>query len=219
MTDWTPIILSLQLAAVTTLCLLIIGIPTAYLISKANRTLKTILITTVSLPLVLPPTVIGFYLLLLLSPNNYIGNLLNETFNLRLVFSFQGLVVGSIIYSFPFMIHPIYTAIESIPRPILEACQMMHKSKMTILTKVILPMCVPSIVSGAMLSFAHTIGEFGVILMIGGNIPDKTKVASIAIYDAVESLQFDTAHLYALTITIITFSILLSVHFLNKLKP
>jgi len=216
MTNWQPLLLTLQLAIITTFLLLLISIPLAYWLAYSNHKIKPIISTLVSMPLVLPPTVLGFYLLLAFSPSNVFGHWLNETFGLRLVFSFEGLVLGSIIYSLPFMVHPILSGFTNVPTSLIEASYVLGKSKKTTLFKVLLPNIKASIFTGMVLTFAHTIGEFGVVLMIGGNIPNKTKVASIAIYDEVESLNYAAAHTYSLILFAISFIILLSVYLINK---
>ena len=168
------------------------------------------------MPLVLPPTVLGFYLLVLFSPNNFPGKLIENLFNLRLIFSFEGLVVASIIYSMPFMVNPIQAGFENLSSSLKEAAYTLGKSKFQTLTKVLLPNIKSSLLTGIVLSFAHTIGEFGIVLMIGGNIPGKTRVASLAIYDEVESLNYHTANVYALILFSVTFSILLIVFIINR---
>lgn len=215
MIDWEPLILTFKLALITTLLLLFISIPLAYWLAYSKSKLKPIFETLVSMPLVLPPTVIGFYLLVAFSPSNSFGNWLNEWIGLRLVFSFEGLVIASIIYSLPFMVHPIQAGFSSLSPSLIEMSSILGKSKTKTLFKVLLPNIKSSLLTGTVLAFAHTIGEFGVVLMIGGNIPGKTKVASIAIYDEVESLNYDTANTYSLVLFAITFIILLSVYLIN----
>ncbi|MEL6942520.1 MAG: molybdate ABC transporter permease subunit, partial [Bacteroidota bacterium] len=177
--------------------------------------IKPVVETIVSMPLVLPPTVLGFYLLLAFSPSSALGQWLEEHFNLRLVFSFEGLVLGSILYSLPFMVHPIQAGFSGLSNSLREAAYVLGKSKMTTLFRVLLPNIKTSLLTGIVLSFAHTIGEFGVVLMIGGNIPGKTKVASITIYDEVESLNYGLANTYSLILFAITFVILLVVYLTN----
>ena len=215
MIEWGPIILSLKLAGITTFLLLVIAIPLSYWLSYTKSFIKPVIETLVSMPLVLPPTVLGFYLLIAFSPSNALGEFLNESFNLQLVFSFEGLIIASLIYSLPFMVHPIQSGLKSIPESYSEASFVMGKSRAKTLFSVLLPNIRPSLLTGIVLTFAHTIGEFGVVLMIGGNIPDKTKVASIAIYDEVESLNYSTANVYSLILFSITFIILLTVYITN----
>jgi len=167
------------------------------------------------MPLVLPPTVLGFYLLIAFSPSGTFGNWVNEWLGLRLIFSFEGLVIASIIYSLPFMIQPIQAGLTGLPKQYKEVSYVLGKSRYTTLYKVLLPNIKPALLTGIVLSFAHTIGEFGVVLMIGGNIPGETKVASIAIYDEVEALNYDTANTYSLILLAITFFILLGVYLIN----
>lgn len=212
---WEPLILTFKLAIITTMVLVIVGIPIAYWISSTRSKLKPIVETLISMPLVLPPTVIGFYFLIAFSPNSAIGGWLNDVLGLQLVFSFSGLVFASVIYSLPFMIHPIQSGLSSLPPSLTEASYLMGKSKLLTLLKVQLPNIRKSLLSGIVLSFAHTIGEFGVVLMIGGNIPGETRVASIAIYNEVEGLNYANANAYSLILFIITFCILLVVYLLN----
>ncbi|WP_420473154.1 molybdate ABC transporter permease subunit [Noviherbaspirillum sp. ST9] len=214
--DWQPLLLTFRLAAITTLILFVIGIPLAYWIAHTRTRLKPVIETLVSMPLVLPPSVLGFYLLLAFSPQNAFGQWLEQWFNIRLVFSFAGLVVGSVIFSLPFMVHPIQSGFQNLPGSLVEASRTLGKSDAYTLFRVLLPNIKPALLSGAVLSFAHTVGEFGVILMIGGNIPGVTKVASIAIYDEVESLNYAAANFYAIVLFAITFAILLTVYVMNK---
>ena len=207
--------LTFKLAAVTTVILLVISIPLAAFLVFSTMRFKSIIETIVSMPLVLPPSVLGFYLLLAFSPASAIGSFLTQH-GIRLAFSFEGLVIGSVLFSLPFMVHPIQSALAQVPASIFEASYTLGKSKLETMTRVILPIIRHGLISGIVLAFAHTVGEFGVILMIGGNIPDETRVASIAIYDEVESLNYAMAHQYALTLFIVTFSILLLVYTLNK---
>lgn len=211
----TTMALTFELAAVTTVILLLIGIPLATFLAFSKTRFKSVAETIVSMPLVLPPSVLGFYLLLAFSPASFIGEFLTSH-GIRLAFSFEGLVVGSVLFSLPFMVHPIQSALSQVPRSIFEASYTLGKSKIETMVRVILPTIRHGLISGIVLAFAHTVGEFGVILMIGGNIPDETRVASIAIYDEVESLNYAMAHQYALTLFVVTFAILLIVYTLNK---
>lgn len=215
MLDLTPIYLTFKLALITTIILFIFSIPVSYWLSETKSKIKPIIETFISMPLVLPPTVIGFYLLLLFSPGSSIGAFFEKYIGISLVFSFEGLVFASMIYSLPFMIHPLQSGFESLPKQFSESSYLMGKSKFTTLKKILIPNIKPSILTGLVLSFAHTIGEFGVVLMIGGNIPDKTRVASIAIYNEVEALNYESAHIYSLILFAITFMILLTVHLIN----
>lgn len=213
--DWQPLILTFQLALVTTIILFFISIPLAFWLERSKSKLKPIIETLVSMPLVLPPTVLGFYFLIAFSPNNAFGSWLDEVLGIRLVFSFLGLVIASVIYSLPFMVHPLQSGLASLSTSITDAAYVMGKSKWETLFKVQLPNIKSSMLTGLVLSFAHTVGEFGVVLMIGGNIPGKTKVASIAIYDEVEALNYSAANFYSLVLFLITFIILLIVYLVN----
>ncbi len=213
--NYAPIILSFQLALVTTFCLLIIGIPLAYWLSETRSKAKPVFEAAISLPLVLPPTVIGFYLLLVFSPNSAIGYFLKTYLDLELIFSFTGLIIGSIIYSLPFMVHPIQSGLSNLPNNLAEASYVLGKSRWTTLKSVLLPNIKPALFTGIVLSFAHTLGEFGVVLMIGGNIPGQTRVASIAIYDQVEAMNYAAAHHYAFVLLVLSFVILLLVYVVN----
>ncbi len=213
--DWGPIILTLKLATVTTILLVAIGIPLANWLANTKTKLKPVLEALISMPLVLPPTVLGFYLLIAFSPNNAFGEWLDQWLGLRLIFSFEGLVFASIIYSLPFMVHPIQSGLANLPKSLTEASYVLGKSKFQTLIKVLLPNIKPALLTGIVLSFAHTMGEFGVVLMIGGNIPGQTKVASIAIYDEVESLNYGAANSYSIILLAITFTILLFVYRFN----
>lgn len=208
--------LTLSLAFSATFILLILGLPIAYLLSRTQSGWKPLLEALISLPLVLPPTVLGFYLLLALSPNSMLGGFLAEQLGIKLIFSFEGLIAGSVIYSLPFMVQPIQSGFENLPGNLAEASYVLGKSKLTTLFKVLIPNIKPSIITAIVLSFAHTIGEFGVILMIGGNIPGETRVASIAIYDEVEAMNYAIANRYALVLIVFSFLILLLVYTFNK---
>lgn len=209
-------VLTFKLAGITTVILLFIGIALGYYLSQTKSRFKPIIETFVSMPLVLPPSVLGFYLLLAFSPKNSFGAWLDRTFDIKLVFSFEGLVIASIIFSLPFMVHPIQSGFSSLSRSLKEASYTLGKSPFKTLWFVLLPNIKPSLLSACVITFAHTVGEFGVVLMIGGNIAGETKVASIAIYDEVESLNYALANQYAFTLFIITFSILLFVYAINK---
>lgn len=214
--DWTPLILTFQLALVTTFCLLLVSIPLAYWLSRNTSIFKPIVEALVSMPLVLPPTVLGFYFLIAFSPNNWFGAWLDDLLGLRLVFSFWGLVLASMIYSLPFMVHPIQSALRQIPHSIKEAAYLMGYSPWATFRKIELPNIKTGIITGIILSFAHTVGEFGVVLMIGGSIPGETKVASIAIYEEVEAMNYAAANQYSFILFGISFLILLVVFWLNQ---
>lgn len=215
MIDWNPLWITFKLALITTVLLTLIGIPLAYWLAGSRSRLKPVAETIVSMPLVLPPTVIGFYMLLALSPSNALGQWLDQWLGLRLVFSFEGLILGSVIYSLPFMVHPIQAGFANLSPALKNASYVMGKSRFTTLTRILLPNIKPSLITGIILAFAHTIGEFGVVLMIGGNLSGKTRVASIAIYDEVESMNYEAANTYSLILFGITFLILLFVFLVN----
>ena len=201
---------------VTTILLFVVSVPLANWLAETKSKIKPIIESIISLPLVLPPTVLGFYLLVAFSPNNTFGNWLQETIGIQLLFSFPGLVLASMIYSLPFMVQPIQSGLASLSLNMKESSYVLGQSKFKTLTHVLLPNIKPSILTALVLSFAHTMGEFGVVLMIGGNIPRVTKVASIAIYDEVESLNYSAAHQYALVLLLLSFGILVTVYSLNK---
>lgn len=211
-----PLILTFQLATIVTLILLAIGIPLAYWIVFSKNRFKYVIETLVSMPLVLPPTVIGFYLLLAFSPQYFLGHFLQNVLGIRLVFSFIGIVIGSVIFSLPFMVNPIKAGIQNFPLSLVEASYCLGKSRWVTLCRVILPNIKPALLTGIVMAFAHTIGEFGVVLMIGGNIPGETRLASIAIYNEVEALNYATAGLYALVLVGISFFTLLIFYYLNR---
>jgi molybdate transport system permease protein len=213
--NWDPLIITFKLAMTTTLILFVIAIPISYWLAYTKAKYKPIAETIISMPLVLPPTVLGFYFLIAFSPNNIFGKWLQDVFGIQLVFSFSGLIIASIIYSLPFMVHPLQSGLSGLPSTLKEASYMLGKSRFETLIKVLLPNIKPSVLTGLVLTFAHTVGEFGVVLMIGGNIPGKTKVASIAIYDEVETLNYSQANFYSSVLFLITFCILLLVYISN----
>ncbi len=219
--NWEPIILTFQLALIVTVILFVISVPLANWLASSRSKAKPVIEALVSMPLVLPPTVLGFYLLVAFGQNSPIGQFLDEFLGLQLIFSFEGLIVASVIYSLPFMVQPIQSGLSNLPQNLREASYLMGKSKWETLRKVELPNIKPALLTGIVLTFAHTIGEFGVVMMIGGNIPGETKVASIAIYDEVESLNYGAANQYALFLIVITFVILLTVYLINgrSFKP
>lgn len=216
MIELAPLWLTLKLALSTTIILFVIAVPLANWLSGHKGIFKVIVQTIVSLPLVLPPTVIGFYLLLAFSPANIFGQWLEQRLNIRLVFSFPGLLIASVIYSFPFMVHPIQSGLSSLSPSLKEASYSLGKTRWQTLTKVLLPNIKPSLLTGIVLTFAHTVGEFGVVLMIGGNIPDKTRTASIAIYDEVEAFNYHSANVYAGILLALSFVILLILYSYNR---
>jgi len=216
--DLQPLFLTFKLALVVTAILFVLGVPLACWIAFSNNRSKYIVEALVSMPLVLPPTVIGFYMLVAFSPQYFLGHFLESFFGLRVVFSFTGLVIGSVLFSLPFMVNPIKAGLENFPRGLMEASFCLGKSRRETLWRVILPNIKPALLTGVVMAFAHTIGEFGVVLMIGGNIPQETRLASIAIYNEVEALNYDTAGLYALILVGISFLMLLIFYYLNR-KP
>lgn len=208
--------LSIKLALLTSIILFLIGIPTAYFLNYSRFRFKVVLQAFISMPLVLPPSVLGFYLLLAFSPNYWFGDFLTRFFDIRLAFTFTGILVGSLIYNFPFMINSLQTGFSNLPQSLKDASYTLGKTRFTTLIKVLLPNIKPAILTGICLTFAHTIGEFGVILMIGGNIPGRTRVASIAVYDEVQSLNFNMAHKYSLYLFLFSYIILLFIYSINK---
>lgn len=214
--ELTPIWLTLKLAGITTLVLLVVGLPLAWWLSRGRSIFKTVIEAVITMPLVLPPSVLGFYLLVAFSPRHGVGRWLLHTFNIQLVFSFQGLVLASAIYSMPFMIGPVRSALQQLPGSVAQASYTLGKSEWQTFRYVLLPNIRPSIFSAAVLTFAHTLGEFGVVLMIGGNIPGITRVASIAVYDSVEGMDYASANTYSLILFVITFALVMSVFIYNK---
>lgn len=208
--------LTFLIATLTTLILLPIGIALGNYLAFSSNPLKIFIEVLVWMPLVLPPSVLGFYLLITFSPKNFIGAFLLEHFDLKLVFSFEGLILASVIFSLPFMCNPIKSGLESLSPQLKEASFTLGKSRIYTFFFVLLPNIKPALLLGCVTSFTHTIGEFGVVMMIGGNISNQTRMASIAIYDEVESLNYSLAHQYALTLTLICFSLLLVIFYLNK---
>ena len=203
---WTPILLTIQLAAATTLILLVLGTPLAWWLARSTARWKEIVGTLVALPLVLPPTVLGFYLLIALGPEG-LGGLLGLR---TLAFSFEGLVIGSVIYSMPFVVQPIRNAFEVIGDRPLEVAATLRASPLDRFRTIALPLALPGFLTGAVLGFAHTVGEFGVVLMIGGSIPGETKVLSVAIYDYVETLRWAEAHVLAGGMLVFSFLVILA---------
>jgi molybdate transport system permease protein len=215
MIDWTPFIITFKLAFITTILLFVISIPLAYWLAYSKFKVKFLFEAIFSLPIVLPPSVLGFYLLVAFSSQNSFGAFLSKYFDISIPFTFTGLVIGSIIYSLPFMLQPIQAGFQNLPTALKEASYTLGKSRFKTLYKVLLPNIKSSLLTGVVLSFAHTIGEFGVVLMIGGNL-NETRVASIAIYDRVNKLDYSTAHTYSLVLLLFSFCILAVVYFFNK---
>ncbi|OOQ57630.1 molybdate ABC transporter permease subunit [Mucilaginibacter pedocola] len=214
--DITPIWLTLKLAGITTVVLLLLGLPLGWWLSKKRSLYKIITEAIITMPLVLPPSVLGFYLLLAFSPRHGVGQWLLDTFSLRLVFSFPGLVIASVIYSLPFMVSPVKSAFQQLPASLRQASLTLGKTEWQTFWHVLLPNIKPSLLTAIVLTFAHTLGEFGVVLMIGGNIPGVTRVASIAVYDAVERMDYPAANNYSFVLFAITFVLVISVFIYNK---
>mgnify|MGYP003340331362 FL=1 len=218
--DWSAVTLTLRLAALTTVLLLAVGTPLAWWLARTRSPFKPVLSSVVALPLVLPPTVIGFYLLLLMGPQGPVGRLTEGLGWGRLPFSFSGLVVASVLYSMPFVVQPLQQAFEAVPERLLEAAATLRAGPLNRFFTVAMPLARPGFVTAAVLGFAHTVGEFGVVLMIGGNIPDKTRVVSVQIYDHVEALEYAQAHWLAGGMVVFSFLVLLALYTLNgKRKP
>jgi molybdate transport system permease protein len=216
MIESAPLWLTLKLAFFTTLILFFVAIPLANWLASKKNIFKTIAEVIVSMPLVLPPSVIGFYMLLAFSPGNAFGEFLEKYFSVKLVFSFEGLLIASIIYSLPFMVHPIQSGLSSLSPSLKEASYSLGKTKWQTLIKVLLPNIKSSLLTGIVLTFAHTVGEFGVVLMIGGNIPGKTRTASVAIYDEVEAFNYHSANVYAVILIVLSFLILFIMYLVNR---
>jgi len=213
---WSPIWLTIQLAGITTLALLIIGIPIAWWLAWTPSRWREVIATILALPLVLPPTVLGFYILVALGPQG-LGGWLGPLVGLRtFAFSFEGLVGGSVIASLPFMVQPVRNSFEAMGRRPLEVAATLRASPWDAFLSVALPLALPGILTGAVLAFAHTVGEFGVILMVGGNIPGETKVLSIAIYDFVETLRWREAHILSLGMLVFSFLVIFTVSLLAR---
>lgn len=216
MIDLGPLWLTAKLALITTAILLVVSIPISYWLAYSTYKYKAAVEALVSLPLVLPPSVLGFYLLVAFSPENAFGTFLDTYFNLRLVFTFEGLIIASVLYSLPFMVHPIQSGLKNLPLSLREAAYTLGKSRWTTLIKILLPNVKTSVLTGIVLTFAHTIGEFGVVLMIGGSIPEETRVVAIAIYDEVQAMNYGTANVYAGILFSFTFLVLLGVYYINN---
>lgn len=213
--EFTPFLLSFKLAGMTTVILFFIALPLSWYLSQTKSKVKPVIEAITALPIVLPPSVIGFYILWALSINSPIGIFFEETFGIKLVFNFTGLVIASCFYSLPFMVQPLQSGFENINKNMLEASYISGKSKLVTLFKVALPNIKPALMTAIIITFAHTIGEFGVVLMVGGSIPGETKVASVAIYEMVEILDYGTAHIYSAIMIVISFFVLLSVYIFN----
>lgn len=214
--DLGPLWLSVKLAAITTLILLVVGTAIAWWLANTRSRAKPVIQSLVALPIVLPPTVMGFYLLILLGPYGGIGSWWVELTGSALTFSFTGLVIASCFYSLPFAVQPLQGAFESMGRKELEAARTLGASPIDAFFSIVVPLSAPGFLTALVLSFAHTLGEFGVVLMVGGNIPGETRLISIAIYDHVESLNYAAAHALSLTLLGFAFLILLTMFLLNR---
>ncbi|UCD12005.1 MAG: molybdate ABC transporter permease subunit [Nitrospinaceae bacterium] len=214
--NWAPLLLSLKLAAVVTALLYVIGVPLAGWLSLSRRRWKFLVEAVVALPIVLPPTVLGYYILVAISPQSYVGSLYLKTFGRALPFSFEGLVLASTLYSLPFAVQPFLSSFESVDLRQSEAAWVLGASRVKTFFTVVLPASLPGLVTGGVLSFAHTIGEFGVVLLVGGNIPGSTRVVSISIYDHVQALEYAEAGRTSLILLLFSFVILAVVYAVNR---
>jgi len=211
-----PILLSLRLAAIVSAVLLVISLPVAYWIAFTKWRGKFLFESLVALPLVLPPTVIGFYALIAMGPRGPLGKIWQSLFGRSLAFTFTGLVLASLLYSFPFAVQPLVASFESLDRRLLDASSILGAGRLRTFKRVIAPLSWPGLVTAAVLSFAHTLGEFGVVLMVGGNLPGVTRTASIDIYDRVQALDYAGAHQMALLLLVIAFVVLSVVYAVNR---
>jgi molybdate transport system permease protein len=214
--EFEPFLLSFKLATITTFILFVISIPFSWYLSQTSSRMKPFLEALSALPIVLPPSVLGFYILIVLSHNSPIGMFFSETFGIELAFSFHGLVIASCFYSLPFMVQPLQNGFESLDKHMLEASYLAGKTKLQTILKVALPNMKPALLSAIIVTFAHTVGEFGVVLMVGGSIPEETRVASVAIYEMVEMLDYEGAHIYSAIMVMMSFIVLLSVYIFNS---
>ena len=219
MADLSPLWLTMQLAGTTTFFLLLLGTPLAWWLANTQSKTRPVIEALTALPIVLPPTVIGFYFLILLSPTSTIGRFWVDITGETLTFSFTGLVIASMFYSLPFMVQPLQTAFQTIGRAPMEAAASLRASPLNAFFTVAVPMAKRGFLTAIVLSFTHTIGEFGVVLMVGGNIPGETKVISIAIYELVETLRYAEAHQLAGGLMIFSFIVLMAVYTLNRRAP
>lgn len=209
------LLLTGKLAGWTTTILFIIGFPIAYLLAYQRFWFKSLVEAIISMPMVLPPTVLGFYMLVAYSPQNAFGGFLEKYLDVRLAFSFEGVLLASVVFSLPFMIQPLQNGLTAIPVSFREAAYTLGKSKTETFFRVLIPNMIPSIVTALAMTFAHCIGEFGVVIMVGGNMPGETRVASIAIYDEVQALNYDVANQYSLVLFLISLAILTLIYSIN----
>lgn len=215
--DLGPIWLTLQVATATTIVLALLGVPLAWRLARMRSRWRVVLEALVSLPLVLPPTVIGFYLIIAMSPNGALTQFLGLFgFEGQLTFNFTGLVIGSVLFSLPFMVHPTLGAFQSLSEDVLDAARLMRAGWFDRFINVILPLSRQGLLVGAVLTFAHTVGEFGVVLMVGGNIAGETRMVSIAIFDHVESFEYAQAHLLSAVMVAFSFAVLVAVYLTNR---
>ncbi len=217
--DWEPLGLTMQLAGVTVVVLLIVGTPLAWWLAFTRSRFRTLVEAVVALPIVLPPTVLGFYLLIALGPHGLIGEAWKTMTGSALSFTFTGLVIASTLYSLPFVVQPLHGAFENVGRKPLETAWTLRATKFDAFLSVATPMAIRGYLTAIVLGFAHTLGEFGVVLMVGGNIPGQTKVLSITIYDHVEVLEYAQAHLLSVILLIFSFCILSIVYTINRRLP
>ncbi|OUR59973.1 molybdenum ABC transporter permease subunit [Colwellia sp. 39_35_sub15_T18] len=217
--DVLALVTTLKMAALTTIILLLIGTPLAWFLAKMQSRFKVIIEAIVALPLVLPPTVLGFYLLIAFSPQYLPGQLWQQATGQQLAFSFSAIVIGSVLYSMPFVIQPLQKAFEQLGDPLLEAGSMLGAGTLDRFFNIVLPSTKASFITAASLGFAHTVGEFGVILMIGGNIPGETRVLSIALFDHVEAFDYAQAHLLAISLLAGSMVLLSAIYLLNRAAP
>lgn len=217
--DLQALWLTLRLAAVVTFILLLVGTPIAWWLARTKRWWKGPIGALVALPLVLPPSVLGFYMLLAMGPNGPLGQLTNALELAPLAFTFWGLVIASVFYSLPFMVQPLQSAFEAIGERPLEVAATLRASPLDTFFSVVVPLAKPGFITASILTFAHTVGEFGVVLMIGGNIPGVTRVASVQIYDYVEALNYSQAHRLALVLLVFSFVVLLAIYAGRRFRP
>lgn len=214
--DWSAIRLTAELAAVTTLLLLVLGTPVAWWLARTRSRSKPVWAALVAMPLVLPPSVLGFYLLLLMGPQGPVGQLTQALGLGRLPFTFVGLVVASVLYSMPFVVQPLQQAFEAVPERALEAAATLRAGPWDRFFTVALPLARPGFITASVLGFAHTVGEFGVVLMMGGNIPGQTRVMSVAIYDHVEAAEYADAHRLAAAMVAFALTVLVALYWVNR---
>jgi len=214
--NWEAIAVSMRLAALVSMILAVAGLPIAYWLAFSKRKWKFLVEAVVALPLVLPPTVLGYYLLVMTAPRSFLGHAYQSIFGSTLAFTFPGLVVGSILYSLPFAVQPFANAFSAVNPRLIKASAVLGASRWRTFFRIILPLSVNGIITGVVLSFAHTLGEFGVVLMVGGNIPGKTQTISIDIYDKVQALDLGAANTTALTLLFFSFVVLAVVYGVNR---